>query len=249
MGGSNTTTTSTKPADPAVTATLDKLLGGVNTAYDKGPSVFNQSLYGGVGPTTSNAWSSALNAASNPDYASGANGAIANYAGVAAGNALGQNDPGYAALRAKLSNDVLTSTNSSFNNSGLFGSDTNQQAAASGLANSLGGLDYQQYQDSLTRQNNAAAMLPQLYQASQLPASTMGAIGSAQDADTQAALSGQNDLFNRQNNADTDLLTKLSSVFGGVAPIGGSDTVQTAPATPWWQVLTSLVGAFKPQGF
>jgi hypothetical protein len=242
MGGSNTqtSTSSTASSDPQVQKTLDPLLQGISTAYNKGPQVYNHSLYAGVGPTSSGAWTSALNAANNPNYAAGINGAIANQSGVAAGNNLGQNDPGYAALRAKLQNDVTTGTNSSFNNSGLFGSDNNQTSLARGLTEGLGGLDYQQYQNGLSRQQQAIQNLPGLYQAAQAPSATAGAVGASQDANSQAELLAQNDLFQRNAQAPTDLLAKLSAILQGGAQTAGTTTTASQPSTPWWQ---SVLGA------
>lgn len=230
-GGTNTTTTnqnsSSTPANPNVTNTLNQLLTGVQGSLAKG------STFTGAGPTTQTSWIDALNQANDPTYQSGVQGALQSQAGVAAGNDLGQNDPGYAALRNTLSNNVLTSTNAAFNNSGLFGSDNNQTAAAQGLTQGLGGLDYQQYQDSLARQNNAISQLPGLYQASLAPSATQAAVGSAQDVNTQGAANGQN-----------SLLAQLSSILGGIGGLGGTNTTGTAtqqtPTTPLWQSLLGL---------
>lgn len=241
MGGkTNTSTTSTAPANANVTATTNNLLSGIDAAWAKGPSVFNQSLYAGTGDATNKGIASVLNHANNSDYMGGITGAINSFGDTASGLNLGQNDPGYATLRNKLSNDVLTSTNGAFNNSGLFGSDTNQKAAASGLADSLGALDYQQYNDSLDRQTQAAGMLPGLYDALMKPASSQLQAGALQDADRQAALQGQYDLSQRQGNAQTDLLAKLSSILAGNAAVSGSTTTQSTPSTPWWQSAIGL---------
>jgi hypothetical protein len=221
-GGTTSTTNSSQSTDPQVTSTLDQLLKGVSSAYSAGPT------YQAPGATTQQGWNSALSAASNPDYASGVNGAISNLSGIASGNALGQQDPGYAALRSQLSNNVLTQTNSAFNNSGLFGSDSNQTAAAQGLTNGLGALDYQQYQDSLARQQQAVSDLPGLYQAAQLPSGTQTAVGSAQDTAKQAGA-----------DKNITLLGQLSSILNGSAPAAGSTTTTTSPAP---SLLQSLLG-------
>lgn len=248
MGASTQTSTSSStsgPTNPDVQATTSKLAKGINTAYDAGLKVNPVSLYGGVGDTTKQSWQTALNAANNPAYASGINGAIDSYGRTASGANLGQNDPGYATLRSKLQNDVLTGTNSSFNNSGLFGSDNNQYAANKGLGDALGALDYQQYSNSLDRQTQAAQMLPQLFAAGQQPAAVSGSVGAAKDADTQAALLGQNDLFRRTNDAPLDLLSRLTSTAAGNAATSGTSTTSsnTTPATPWWQGALGLAGS------
>lgn len=240
MGGSQTSTSTTKPANASITKTTNNLLGGIDAAWAKGPSVFNESLYAGLGDTTKNGLQSLMGSANNPAYSSGVQGAIDSFGRTASGANLGMNDPGYATIRNKLSNDVLTSTNNSFNNSGLFGSDNNQKQAASGLADSLGALDYQQYNDSQDRQVQAAGLLPGLYQASQQPASTMLSAGAIQDADAQATLQGRYDLSTRQGNAQTDLLAKLSSILNGTASTAGSTTTTSQPSTPWWQSALGL---------
>lgn len=222
-GGTTQTSNSSQSSDPQVTSTLNQLLGGVSNAYSAGPT------YTAPGATTTGSQTAALGAAANPDYASGVNGAIASYAPVAAGADIGQNDPGYAALRANLANTVTTDTNASFNNSGLFGSNNNATATAQGLGNALGSLDYQQYQDSLARQNNAAAQLPSLYQAAQLPAGTQAAVGAAQDTATQAGA-----------NKNISLLDQLSGILQGTAPIGGTTSTATQPSTPWWQSILGI---------
>src|SRR5690606_25084299 len=135
-------------------------------------------------------------------------------------------DPGYAALRDKLQNDVMTSTNTAFNSSGMFGSDSNQKAAASGLAEALGGLDYKQYGDSLARQSEAALMLPQLFSAMQMPASVQQSVGASQDAAAAAEAAGP-----------TDYLGKLTSILNGAAGAGPQTTTTSQPGTPLWQTL------------
>lgn len=232
---SNTSTTTTAPANASITDTTNKLLGGINSAYDKGPSVFNESLYAGLGGTTNQGLQSLIGSANNPAYSNGIQGAMESYGKTASGANIGQQDPGFAALRSKLQNDVTVGTNSSFNNSGLFGSDNNQQGLAQGLTDGLGALDYKQYSDSLDRQTQAAGMLPGLYQASQQPASTLLSAGAIQDADKQAALQGRYDLATRQGNAQTDHLAKLSSILAGNAAASGSTTTATTPQAPWWQ--------------
>lgn len=241
MGGSNTTSTqSTASSDPQVQKTLDPLLKGLSTAYAAGPHVFNQSLYQPAGATTQGAWGSALTAANNPQYAAGVNGAIGNQANIAAGNAYGTNDPGYAALRAKVANDTLTGVNSSYNNSGLFGSDNNRTSAALGLGQALGGLDYQNFQNDQQRQQQAISNLPGLYQAAQAPGATMGAIGSAQDTNQQGILTGANDLYRRQSDAGLDLTAKAAGVLSGASPSAGQTTTSTSPSQPWWMSAAGL---------
>ena len=220
--GSSTQTSTSGPSNPDINATLSKLAKGIGAEYTPG-----KSLFVGPGATTLAGQQGSLDAAGNPAYGEGLSKALGYYSDVASGGQLGQNDPGYAALRSKLSNDVLTQTNSSFNGSGLFGSDSNQRAASEGLTNALGGLDYKQYSDSLDRQTGAAAMLPQLFSAAQLPSSIQQSVGASQDAAAQGKANGP-----------TDYLARLTQILGGASGAGGTTTTQ--PGTPLWQTLLAL---------
>jgi hypothetical protein len=241
MGSSNTTTTSsTTPNSKLAGPTADMLLQGVQDVYNKGPQVFNQSLYSPAGATTQNAWDSSLAASSNPDYLSGVNGALASTAQQAAGTTTGLNDPAYQQMRSDLGNQVLTDTNAAFNNSGLFGSDNNQTAAAKGLTDALGNLDYNQYLNGQQQQQQAIANLPGLFSALQAPSATAGAVGAAQDANAQNILSGNADLFNRTNNGQLNLLQQLIPALAGGAGVGGTTTTQTQPTPSWWQSALGL---------
>lgn len=234
-GGSNKTTTKTGSSSATATSVTNDLLGRLQTQVGKGTPVFNQSLYPGVGSTTKGSWASALNAASNPAYANGVNGAISDFGNIASGGAFGTDDPGYAALRAGLADDVSTNVNSTLQGSGRFGSGSHADTLTRELTQQLGGLDYQNYQNDIARQERAATMLPQLFGAAQLPSSIQGAVGSAQDADALATRQGQNDLFRRQNDAGWETLARASGILGGTAPTAGkTETVET-PQTPWWQ--------------
>lgn len=227
MAGSDSTqktTTTSGPSNPALNDTLTKLSQGISAEYAPG-----KSLYQAPGATTQAGWGGALQAAGNPDFASGISGALGSYGNRAAGNEIGMEAPGYAALRSKLSDDVLTQTNTAFNSSGLFGSDQNQRAAAGGLAEALGGLDYGQYQDSLSRQAEAAGMLPGLFGAGQMPSSVQQQVGGAQDAAAQA-----------EANGPTDLLAKLTALLGGAAGASPQTSTTSAPGTPLWQTLAGL---------
>lgn len=225
MGSStNKTTTTTGSNSPAVTATVNKLATGIGNAYQPGASSY-------VAPSanTTGGWAASLNAANNPAFASGIGGALSSYGNRAAGNEIGQNDPGYMALRNKLQNDVTTGVNSSFNNSGLFGSDSNVKSLASGLTDSLGALDYKQYSDSLARQSEAANMLPQLFAANQLPSSIQQSVGASQDANAKAQESGVWDYLNR-----------ATGTLSGAAGAAGTSTTTSTPTPPLWQTLLGI---------
>lgn len=219
MGNVDTGSSSTVSNSPQVKSAINNIAGQINGLAKPGATSY-------VAPSTNTTqgWQASLTAANNPAYSQGLAGAMSSFGNRAAGNELGMQDPGYATLRAKLENDVLRSTNTSFNSSGLFGSDSNQKAAASGLADSLGALDYQQYSNSLDRQSSAAAMLPQLFQAGQLPASIQQAVGSAQDQSNQA-----------QKLGELDWATRLSQALQGTSAAAGSTTTESKPL--WLSLL------------
>lgn len=276
MGSSNTTSTSsTAPANQNVTNTLNTLLGGVNSAYNTGAPAF------GTAPSaaTKQGWSTLLGNAGNNNYnyginnailqnnkmvdaaglssnqnsaISGANNVAGEYGQMAQDAALGQNAPGYQTVRNQVINDTMKNINSVFNANGRFGGATNQQAAATGLGNALGNLDYGNYQQQIANENNALQgqlgalgssfnmsqtgtgnvqtaeqMYPGLYSALTAPGQTISGVGSAQDASNQA-------------NSQVGRLGSLSQILGVAGPLGGSTSTSTTPTTPAWQSLLGL---------
>lgn len=234
-----TTTSSTAPANPAVTATQTKLLEGLQNAYAGGMKVFDKSLYAGAGGNTNAGWNATLAAANNPAYSGAINDTMGEYGQIASGQRFGMNDPGYAKIRQNVIDDTLTNIGSQFTNSGRFGGGSYLQGAGEGVGNAVAGLDYANYQSDIARQQQAAAALPGLFQASLAPGAALGAVGGAQDADSQARLMAENDQFRRQNDGNWDALARSSSILSGTAPVGGMNTTntQTSPSTPWWQTL------------
>jgi hypothetical protein len=90
MGGSTKTSTSrTAPSNPKVTATMNKLLGGINKEFDAGYGVYGKSLYPGVGGTTRSAWAQGAGDANSLIRSGGFNpqqtGAMRTLGGVGAG--------------------------------------------------------------------------------------------------------------------------------------------------------------------
>lgn len=225
MGSStNKTTTTSGSASPAVRSTVDKLAKGIGTLYQPGASSY-------VAPSanTTGGWASSLAAANNPAFSGGIAGALSSYGNRAAGNELGQNDPGYAALRAKLTDDTLSGVNSIFTGSGRFGSGSHVNSAAEGLGGALAGLDYKQYSDSLARQSEAANMLPSLFAAGQLPSSIQQSVGASQDADAAAQEAGKWNYLNR-----------ATGTLSGAAGAAGTNTTTSTPSPPLWQTLLGI---------
>ena len=221
MGGSTqTSTSSTAPSNPMVTTTANKLLGGITSAYDKGYA--GNPTYPGIGQTTKNAWDTSLSSAYNPSYNAGVGGAIDSYAATARGDNLGGQDEYFQRNLDRTLSDTKADVNSAFGADGRYGSNLHVQS----LTDALGGVRDRAYTTELEaargRQTQAAGMLPSLYGAAQLPGSTMGQIGAQQD------------------DAQTALLARLSSIINGTASTQGSTTSTTSPSTPWWQSLAGL---------
>lgn len=219
MGGTvSTGSSSTTSNSPAVRSLTDTLAKGVQSLYTPGAT-----SYVAPGSTTTGAWDAALGTANNPSFSGGIAGAIDSYGNRAAGNELGIDDPLYAAQRARLTDDVMTGVNSTFTQSGRFGSGSHVDKAASSLASALGGLDLSQRSESYGRQAEAANMLPQMFSAGQLPSSLAASIGAAQDADKAAMAGGQ-----------IDRMGQLMGLLGGASSAAGTTTTEQMP---WWKVL------------
>lgn len=243
-----TTTQQVVPSNPDVNPTLSKLLKGVQAQYDAAPQGFyvNKPLYAGTGAATDSALSSMLSGANDPMYSGAFRDTFSDMADTAAGNKFGMNDPGYAALRSKIASDTLTGTNRAFNESGLFGADSNQREAGRGLADALAGLDYGNFQNDIAREERAQAGLAGAFQNTGLPASRALQVGQLMDQDAQAALMADADLQSRRFNAPTDFLAKMSSILAGNAATGGSTSTTTSPVTqpnPLQTILGGLLGA------
>jgi hypothetical protein len=242
----SSTQTSTAPANPEVTATLNTLMQGVRNQYAQGPKVFNQSLYSPAGATTQQGWNTALGTASNPNYMAGVNGALRDQADVASGKYLNETDPNYQAMIDRAANGTAADINAAMGADGAYGSNVHVSALADQIGALRTNAAVQERQMELQRQQQAISNLPGLYSAGQMPAATIGAVGAAQDANQNAILQGQNDLFRRQNDAGTDYLGRFFSMLGSGAQIGGSNTTTTSitPQAPYWQSLLGLGLAF-----
>ena len=225
MASEDTQTTTTGIANPALNSTITKLATGIGDLYKPGSS-----SYIAPGSTTTGAWQSSLDAANNPAYSGGIAGAIESYGRRAAGGELGLDDPAYRQVRANLADDVTTATNNSFNNSGLFGSDSNRRGLAEGLTSSLGALDLQQLELGKSRQAEAATLLPQLLQGGQLPSSLAASVGASQDADAQNKANGQ-----------IDYLSRIMGLVNGASGAAGTTTSTTTKQDPGRLLLSALI--------
>lgn len=99
---------------------------------------------------------------------------------VARGGAMGMNDPGYSRLRSNVANDTMRDINTAFNASGRFGGGANVESASEGIGNALAGLDYQNYQSDIARQERALGAIEGQRQESFQ--NQMGALGASDQA-------------------------------------------------------------------
>lgn len=218
-------------------AELGKTLGNKLTGYaDSSAPVFNKNMYPGLSSLTQSGISSLSAGADPAGYSSAVSGAMSDFGDVAAGNRFGMDDPGYQQLRAKAGEDTLRDVNAIFSQSGRFGSGSHVDTATESLGNVYAGMDYQNHQNDIARQAQAAGMLPGLYQASQAPAMTQLQAGAITDADALAQRQGDADLFDRTENADYNRLLEMIGAFTGTQQNAGMQQ-----EVPWWQSVLGYV--------
>lgn len=126
--------------------------------------------------------------------------------GVATGQAMGQNAPGYAELRQNLADDTMGAINSGYLSGGRFGSSVHAESAGKGLSNALANLDYTNYQNDIARQERALSSIEaQRQQGFQNQYNALGAQVGALGAQQGAAQSqfgmGQQNVANQQQAA------------------------------------------------
>jgi hypothetical protein len=175
-------------------------------AKSKPADVFDKPLYAGLGDTTRGGINELLSGADNPIYSQGAQNSLDITADVAAGNRFGENDAYYKTLM----DDATSAASSPFVSSGTFGSDRHREAVASGLGRVQGA----RYDNDVARMERAQAALPGRYAATLQPSSTKIGAGQMLDADRQAGLLAENDLFQRNQNQNYDHLAKSLGLLG-----------------------------------
>ncbi len=254
MGDVTTSGSSNTPTNKNVQPTLDMLLKGLQSEYKGGVDVFNKSLYSPVGQGTQNAWAQGTKNAngliSGGGFNSAQQGAMSGTQALggqygALGQAYDPNSPAYQQLRSKVQNDTATGIYSDFNNSGLFGSDVNMKSAGQGIGDALAGLDYGNMQNNINNQYRSLDSQKGIYDTlfgqgqqgilnKNDAIGQLAGIGAGQDANRQAQLLGENDLFRRQNDSGWEALTRGSSILSGTAGVGGSTS---SSSVPWWAAL------------
>jgi len=236
-GGTQQTSQSTTSNSPAVTALTDKLANGVSGLVSTGSKVYDQPLYTGLGSTTTGGISALANAGNNAAYSQNLGNTMNEFGAIASGQRFGEAAPGYADLRSGVIDDTLSATNAAFNASGRFGGGANVNQANLGIGKAVAGLDYQNYQSDIARQQSAAAALPGLYSASLAPAQAQIAAGSILDQDALAKRQAQAQLFDQQQNSGWNDYARASSILAGTAGAAGQTTTNTQPAPSLFQQL------------
>lgn len=228
MGGGGTKTTSETStsglSNPAMNAAATTIGNQLNSALAGGVKPYTQSMVPGLSSQTQAGIGALTNNPNNSIYSQGIGGAIASMSDVAAGNIA--ND----AVRQRVADDAAVYANSTFTNSGRFGSGSHREGLGEGIGNALAAHDY-------GRQQSAMAALPGLYQASMLPASANLQAGQITDAYNTAKAADDARIWDATNNANWNTLQRGGAIFGGTAPVSGTTTTgtQTQPTAPWWQ--------------
>jgi hypothetical protein len=225
MGGNvDTGSQSTGLTNPAMQAAATTIGNQLNTQLSTGVRPFTGSLAPDLSSATMGGVNALTNNPNNAAYGQGITNAIGQQAQIAAGN-FGA-DP----TRQRLIDDVSTNTNAILQGSGRFGSGSHEDALINDVGGSLAQYDY-------GRQQQALQNLPNLYQASMLPAGAQLQGGQILDAQALAKATDAERLFDVTNNAGWNTLQRGASVFAGTAPTSGTTTTQSQP---WWKVGTGL---------
>lgn len=121
------------------------------------------------------------------------------------------NNPAYQQMRDQLAADTTDSVTGQYAAAGRYGSGANQKALASGLSNTLGGLDYQQYQNNLANQNNSASQLAGI---GQNAVGNVQNLGQTQIGAQNAVMAGAQQGVNNQANLNSQIQGNNSNVLG-----------------------------------
>ncbi len=216
-GGTETRTQTSAPSNPDVNPTISRLLQGVQGTYGSTSAA-------GTPAAMTSGWASQLSAANNPDYARGVTGSTRELADIASGSRFGMDDPGYAAMREGVLDDVVTGQNSVSLTDGRFGSTVHGDAVGRAATQTLAGLDYANLQNDQQRQMQAISALPGAFAAGQAPGSVEASIGQ------------------QQREAPWYNLGQASAIASGNYGAGGSTSTQTQPGAPWWQAPVAIGG-------
>jgi len=221
-GGTETTTQSSAPSNPAMQAAATTIGNQLNTQLSAGVKPYTGSLAPALSGQTQAGIAGLGNNPNDATFASGVSTALGQQADIAGGNIA--ND----AVRQRVADDAGVAANATFANSGRFGGGTHRQGLGEGITNALAAHDY-------GRQQQAISNMGTLYEQSMMPAGAQLQAGQIQDANNLMQAQDAARLFDESANAGWNTLQRGASIFSGTAPASGTTQTQTAPATPWWQ--------------
>lgn len=213
----------------------ESLAQSMRSTFEAGPQVFDRSMYAGIGDQTRGGISNAM------DYANHASPGLlqafdANRAIIGSDPADIMSTPGYAQVRQGVADSTLNDVGKMFSASNRFGGGGHVSTATQTLGNTLAGMDMGAYEANRARQERAIASTPGLAQSLQLPAQIQTAGGQLLDADRQAQLMGEADLFDRTANRQTNWQGQYLGMLGQLNGAPG-----TQEQTPWWQSALGYV--------
>lgn len=245
MGGTTSTTnTSTSGMNNAELNSAVSTIGSqLNTQLGKGSAVFGQSMYPGLSTQTQNAANNLTNNPMNAGYSSAVGDTMGEMGAIASGQRFGNNDPSYARMRQSLMDDAVKNVGSAFTSSGRFGGGSYVDTATNSAFDAAAGLDVQNRQSDIARQQFATQALPGLYSASTLPTQAALQAGQIYDADALARRSAEADLYDRTNNAGWNTLQRGATVLAGTAPSAGTTSTNTQSQQVPWYMSALGVGA------
>lgn len=242
MGGNIDTGTQTSGlSNEAMKSAATTIGNQLNTQLNTGVKPYTQSMVPGLSSQTQAGVGALTNNPNNAAYGSSIGNTMNDFGAIASGQRFGMNDPGYAAMRENLIDDVTSSTNAAFNASGRFGGGSNVESLSRGLTSGLSAMDYANFQNDQQRQTQAAQMLPGLYSASNMPAAASLQAGQLMDQWNTAKAQDDARIFDATQNAGWNTLQRGGAIFGGTAPVSGTTTTESQP---WWKVGTGLGASF-----
>lgn len=242
MGGGGTTQTTQTSGlnNPQLNTAVSTIGSQLNTQLGQGVKPYTESMVPSLSGQTQAGIGALTNNPNNATYGSAISNTMNDFGAIASGQRFGMNDPGYAALRNNVIDDVTTASNATFQGSGRFGSESHRENFNEGLGNALAGMDYANFSNDQQRQMQAAGMLPGLYSASNMPASAQLQAGQLMDTYNTAKAQDAARIFDATQNAGWNTLQRGSSILAGTSPSAGTTTTNTQPAAPWWQGLLGL---------
>lgn len=227
-GGTETTTQTSGLANPELDKAVSTIGSKLNTALATGQKVYGESLVPNLSSQTTAGIAALGSNPNNSIFSSGVSGTLGQQAQIAQGN-FG-NDP----LRTRIMDDVQAQTSSLYNAAGRFGGDSNKEAFTENLVGALAPYDMQ-------RQQQAIGNMGALYGMSNMPASAQLQAGQIMDAFNTARVQDNARLFDAQNNAPWNDLSRATGILAASAPSAGTTTSTTTPTAPWWQQALGYV--------